>query len=397
MRATVSQLCLTMLVCIPSAAPAQQRVDTTASLPASNSGSQSSEQRSGTVTQPQPGPEIQRLVKAFSGTWSIAIRIEPSERMPTGGAGQGEEVWRLGPGGLSLIEEYHSTGDEGEISGLGVAWWDKDAQRYQVTWCPSSNPQGCTAMKHGANWEGNQVVAMDESESTAKKFMFKEVFADITENSFTQTLYQGELGSDLKRLLTITATRKKTPLHPQRDVFMPKSLESQVQSLKMPGPAVQSSMLGTWSLRLKYEPSAEMPNGATGRATEVWWAGPGGYSVVEEYYQNDANEHIEEFSPAWWDSQVGGQRFLYCANTAPNGCYISKDVFRWEGNNLVVRQERQRAGKIVTYSLVFTEITSSSFTQINEEGESGKTPKTTLTMRAMKVAPASTSTRSDQR
>ena len=221
MRGTAFQLLLTILVCISAAASAHQRVNKTASQPAKKAGQQSSDRRTGTVTWRRPSPEIERLVKAFSGTWSIAIKIEPNERMPKGGGGQGEETWRLGPGGLSLIEEYHSTGDEGELSGLGVAWWDKDAQRYQVTWCDSTDPAGCTVMKHGAKWEGNHVVAVDESENTGRKFTFKEVFADITENSFTQTLYQGQSGSDLKRLLTIMATRKKTQCLPRPNVSTP--------------------------------------------------------------------------------------------------------------------------------------------------------------------------------
>jgi hypothetical protein len=385
MRATVSQLCLTVLVCIASAAPAQQWVDTTAGQPATKPEVQSSKQRSDSATQPQPGPEIERLVKTFSGTWSIAIEIEPSERMPKGGGGQGEEVWRPGPGGLSLIEEYHSSGDEGELSGLGVAWWNKDEQRYQVMWCNSSNPAGCIVMKHGAKWEGNQVVAEDESEIAGRKFRFKEAFADITENSFTQTLYQGELGSDLKRLLTITATRKKLP-RPQPDVFTPKSLESQVQSLKMPGPTVQNSMLGTWSLTLKYEPSAEIPNGATGSATEVWWTGPGGYSVIEEYYQNDANEHLEEFIPNWWDSQARGQRFLYCANTLPESCQLSKNAAKWQDDRNVYTEEREEGGKKMTAQEIFEDISPNSFTQIAKEGESGKALKPTLTIHASKVS-----------
>ena len=84
MRATVFHLLVTTLVCISAS-----------SLP-----------------QPQQGPEIEKLVKAFSGTWSIVIKIEPNERLPKGGGGHGEETWRPGPAGLSLIEEYHSTGDK---------------------------------------------------------------------------------------------------------------------------------------------------------------------------------------------------------------------------------------------------------------------------------------------
>ena len=390
MRRTVFQLLVTILACNSTTPLPLHRMDTKAGQSATNSGQQSSEQGSSTSTHPQPGPEIQRLVKAFSGTWHLAIKIEPNERMPKGGSGQGEEVWRLGPGGLSLIEEYHSTGDEGELSGLGVAWWDKDAQRYQVTWCDSTNRAGCILMKHGAKWEGNQVVAMDESETAAKKSKFKEVFTDITQNSFTQMLYQSELGGDLKKILTITATRQKTrPTQPV--AFTLRSSESPAQSVNMPGPAVQNNMLGRWTLTIRYEPSAELPNGATGSATEVWWAGPGGYSVIEEYYQNDANEHVEEFGPAWWDTQAGGQRFLYCSNGLPNGCYIPENVFRWEGENLVYTDERESAGKVITHSLAFTDITLSSFTEVTEEGESGKNLKPTMTMRATKVVPAATS------
>ena len=395
MRAIAFQLFVTILVF--TAGASAQEVDKAASQLAKKLGQQASEQGSDTMTQPQPGLEMEKLVKTFSGTWSIAIKIEPNERMPKGGAGQGEEVWRPGPGRLSLIEEYHSSGDEGEFSGLGVAWWDKDTQRYQVMWCASDNPQGCIAMKHGAKWEGNQVIAEDESENAGKKFTFKEVFADITENSFTQTLYQGELGSDLKRLLTVTAARKITPHVEQPDAFTPKSNASQAPTLKMPGPALQNNMLGTWSLTLQYAPSTERPNGASGRATEVWWAGPGGYSVIEEYYQNDANEHVEEFIPNWWDSQAGGQRFLYCADAVPDGCHLSKNVAEWEGDRNVYAEDREESGKKITVQETFEDISPNSFTQIMKEGESGKALKPTITMRARKVVPTATSKGGDRR
>jgi hypothetical protein len=156
---------------------------------------------------PQPSPEIKRLVEALSGTWSITLKIEPNESLPKGGGGKGEEVWKPGPGGLSLIEDYHSTGDEGEISGWGVAWWDNHAQRYQVTWCDSGNPGGCAVIKHGAKWEGSKVVAMDEWQENGKMVTLKEVFSDITPTSFKQTLYQGESGAELKMFLSILAVK----------------------------------------------------------------------------------------------------------------------------------------------------------------------------------------------
>jgi hypothetical protein len=167
-----------------------------------------SAQSSGVIApSPPPSLEIKRLVDALSGTWSITLKIEPNENLPKGGGGKGEEVWRPGPGGLSLIEDYHSTGDEGEISGLGVAWWDNNAQRYQVTWCDGSNPEGCVVIKHGAKWEGSNVVAMDEWQKNGKKVTLKEVFSDITPTSFKQTLYQGESGGELKMFMSILAAK----------------------------------------------------------------------------------------------------------------------------------------------------------------------------------------------
>lgn len=57
--------------------------------------------------------------------------------------------------------------------------------------------------------------------------------------------------------------------------------------LKMPGPEVQNLMLGTWSTQVKYEPTAEMPNGGAGSGTEIWRLGPGGLSVIEEYHEKN--------------------------------------------------------------------------------------------------------------
>ena len=105
-----------------------------------------------------------------------------------------------------MIEEYHSTGDEGRIWGLGVLWWDGGA-KFQVTWCDNMTPSGCAVMKGGAKWDGSQLVIEDEQEVQGKKTSFREVFSEITEKSFTQTLYQGETAGTPKRLVTVTATK----------------------------------------------------------------------------------------------------------------------------------------------------------------------------------------------
>src|SRR6266545_662559 len=82
----------------------------------------------------EPGPEMRKLIGAFSGTWSITSNYEPSAGMPNGSIGRGEEVYRPGPGGRSLIEYVHLKGSTRESTGLGLVWWDEKAQGYRAVW-----------------------------------------------------------------------------------------------------------------------------------------------------------------------------------------------------------------------------------------------------------------------
>jgi hypothetical protein len=47
-----------------------------------------------------------------------------------------------------------------------------------------------------------------------KKFAFKEVFSEISPKSFTQTLYQGESGGELKRVMLIKAIKAPDAMRP---------------------------------------------------------------------------------------------------------------------------------------------------------------------------------------
>jgi hypothetical protein len=50
----------------------------------------------------QSSPEIQSLIKALAGKWSVNVKFEPSSAMPNGADGTGEEVWCAGPGGIHV-------------------------------------------------------------------------------------------------------------------------------------------------------------------------------------------------------------------------------------------------------------------------------------------------------
>lgn len=158
--------------------------------------------------EPRPGPQMEKLLQALEGTWSIKETLAPSATSPNEVKGEGGIVWRTGPGGFSAIEDYQSREGPREVVGLGVFWWDEAAQGYRTIWCDSTNPGGCINFKNVVRWEGTQLVLSEDYEVNGKKFTFKEVFADISPASFTQTLYGGEFGKALHVDQTIHATKR---------------------------------------------------------------------------------------------------------------------------------------------------------------------------------------------
>ena len=366
-------LCLLAGMCISSAFTQEEKP---ASTPPKSESSKTQFQRTQT---PQPSPEMQTLLSALSGTWSMTVEYESSESRPKGDLGRGEVVFHPGPGGLSLIEDEHSKNATGEMFGLSVTWWDENAKGFRAVWCDNSLPTGCIVMSKLANWEGDRFVLGDEFERNGKKYTFKEIVFDITANTYTQALYQGESGSELRQLLTIRATKVPAVTSP-----VSKSAQ-QLSTLNMPGPKVQNLMLGTWSIKIKDEPSKEMPQGGTGEGTQVWRPGPGGRSIIEEEHWRNPPGEFDGFSVGWWDAKAEGQRFVWCANDVPEGCVVPKNVAKWEGERLVFTEEREEAGKKITHGEIFSDIAPNSFTQILQEGEPGHELKPTVTIRATRV------------
>ena len=73
---------------------------------------------------PKPSTEIVGLTKALTGEWSLSVKFEPSASAPNGLANTGEETWRQGPGGFTLLEEEHLRMPESDLFLLGILWWN---------------------------------------------------------------------------------------------------------------------------------------------------------------------------------------------------------------------------------------------------------------------------------
>ena len=162
----------------------------------------------GGMPMPKPSPEMEKLSKMLVGTWTSSETHEPSPWMPKGGTGKGAATFKNGPGGLSVVEDYHPSGTMGgHFYGHGVFWWDAKAGGYGGVWCDNTAPEGCGVGRNLAKWQGNDLVSSGEEEMMGQKMMMKEAYTDITPNSFTFSMYGGPLGSEPKKMMTIKYTR----------------------------------------------------------------------------------------------------------------------------------------------------------------------------------------------
>jgi ketosteroid isomerase-like protein len=215
MRSTVFGLLLSpALFFYGNAAIAQQSPKPVTAVPQHSEDLSAATQASKGGT-PQASPEIQSLTTALSGEWSLSVKWEPEASMPNGLVNAGEESWRAGPGGYTLLEEEHLRSPQGDLLLLGVVWWDSTMKKLQGMECQNLLPYTCD-VKGALNditmsWDGKQFV-IDEMETskTGKKSMWHEVWSEITPTSFTQTGEYGEPGGPRKRLFTIHATRVTT-------------------------------------------------------------------------------------------------------------------------------------------------------------------------------------------
>jgi hypothetical protein len=144
-----------------------------------------------------PSAEVQRLLKAFAGDWSVSENFEVNESK-RGGTRQGHATFTIGPG-LSLVENYRSSGSAGDLRFLGILWWDPKLNAYPFFTC--ANNDGCE-VRGTARWEGNNLVNTWEEEVDGKHVAFKDSFVDITPSSFTLVSEGVSGGNPIWRVVT---------------------------------------------------------------------------------------------------------------------------------------------------------------------------------------------------
>lgn len=153
------------------------------------------------TTDPIRIPEQMRsIAEALSGTWSIRW-LDTQGRV----IGDGEEVWKIAPGGSAFTEDNRSRVNGKSAEDYAAIWWDGKAHKVRGIWCdPTINDEGCSGFD--VTLEGKNIVLSGVWEYQAKRQAWREIFS-ATAATMTQTLYVGEPGKELKLAATIRGTK----------------------------------------------------------------------------------------------------------------------------------------------------------------------------------------------
>ena len=337
---------------------------------------------------PHASAEILGLTKALEGNWSLSVKFEPDGRMPNAVVKTGEETWRPGPGGFTLLEEEHLPAPDGDVFLLGIIWWNTANKGFQGMECQNLLPYTCD-VKGAQNditmsWDGKQFVIDEiETSKSGKKSVWHEVWSDITSDSFTQTGEYGDPGAPRKRLFTIHATRV-TRNQIKND--QPQSKDSE------PAPVMQSlakALKGNWSTTYEFVPGGISPTGGTGSGEENWRTGPAGYVLMEEEHVHAPSKEMFLIAFHWWDKTTNELRGMLCNNSGPAACDFnsySNSSLKWDGKQLVIDMQFPQKDKKMTWHEIWSDITPTSFTQNGDIGEVNGPLKRAVTIHGTKAA-----------
>lgn len=171
-----------------------------------------------------------------------------------------------------------------------------------------------------------------------------------------------------------------------RDVSQP---PAEIQSL-------EKALVGRWSTTYEFEPGGMSPNAkGSGSGEEVWRTSPGRFVLMEEEQVHAPFGEFFVFAIHWWDKSTNSLRGMLCNNSGPAACNVdsyANSTLKWDGKQLTIDMQFPEHGKEMLWHEVWSDITSSSFTQTGDVGEVGGPLKRAVTIHGTKVAkPASSS------
>jgi hypothetical protein len=111
------------------------------------------------VAPAKPGAAEMERLKFYLGEWDYTETYPKSAFAPNGGVNTGVYTSKLGPGGQSLINTFHSQGPVGDFEGLLIMTWDAREKAYKAYVFGNDFPG---AIVETGQFEGEELVYRSE-------------------------------------------------------------------------------------------------------------------------------------------------------------------------------------------------------------------------------------------
>jgi hypothetical protein len=130
--------------------------------------------------------EMERL-RYMIGVWDVKEHWEHVEGFAPGGDGTAVETITSGPGGMSFIMDYKATGGPFPMYvAHGMLSWELDLKAYRMAWAQPIWPGISIESGH---FEGDDLILSYEIVEMGQKYIAKNIYTNLTENSFRIVSY----------------------------------------------------------------------------------------------------------------------------------------------------------------------------------------------------------------
>ena len=154
------------------------------------------------------------------------------------------------------------------------------------------------------------------------------------------------------------------------------------------------ALSGKWSLEVKFESDKPAANAATKPGEEVWRAGPGNLTFMQEEHLPIAGGELFLLGIIWWDSKTKDFHGMECNNHNPHVCDVKGSLtdisIQWNDKAFVINeQEPSPSGGRRLWRESIIDITPTSFTQTGDACNlDGSACKRLFTIHATRTGPA---------
>ena len=187
----IAMVLMVLVLCIPLWAALQEKTgEKPAAAPA---------------PQAKPGAAEMERLKFYLGEWDYTETYPKSAFFPNGGKNTGMYTSKLGPGGNSLINTFHSQGPVGDFEGLLIMTWDAKEKAYKAYAFGNDFPG---AVVETGQFEGDALVYRTEFSSGGATIKLRNVTHVTAPGSLVSEEFMAVKDAPEKLLVRVEAKKK---------------------------------------------------------------------------------------------------------------------------------------------------------------------------------------------